>query len=124
MKKNNYLVAADKMLKKQKMFTTFVDENILEVCLNKSEKPFAFLIIEEDQFNGVVVCLALDFHQTFIVADLVINLMHVAPVATGEAFYRSNTGELYWNEEAQLYFEMEYNSDLLDELPTINDTLH
>jgi hypothetical protein len=124
MKKNTYLVAAEKMLKKQKMFTTFVDENILEVCLNKSEKPFAFLLIEEEQFNGVVVCLALDFHQTYIVADLIINLMHIAPVALGEAFYRSVNGNLYWNEEAQLHFELEYNKDLLDDLPTINDTMH
>lgn len=124
MEKNKYLAQAEKMLKKQKYHTYFPDENMLEVSRDKNSKPFAFLIIEKEQFPGIVLSLALDFHQTYIVADMTINLMHIAPLALGEPFYRSVNGTLYWDTAAQLYFEMEFNKEMLNNLEPVNDTLH
>jgi hypothetical protein len=107
MKKNPYLERAAEMFKKQKMHTRFADENLLEVATSRGEKVFCFLIVEEKQFPGIIVSLAYDFHDTYIVADMMINLFYITPCALGETFYRAKDGTLYWGEEAAFRYELE-----------------
>lgn len=124
MKKNPYLEAAAKMFKKQKMYAKFRDENLLEISLDKDDKVFAFLAIEKDQFPGIIFSIAYDFNETYIIADMVINLMYICPVALGEAFYRSKNGNLYWNEDAKFHFTLECDQQLIQELEPVSKDLH
>lgn len=116
MSKNTYLISAEAMLMNDEYFVEFKDDNVLELSLSKEEKPFAFIVIEKDQFPGFIVCISLDFLDCYIIANLMINLMHIAPVALGEGFYRANDGILYWDEDAIGQFELEKNPELLEKL--------
>jgi hypothetical protein len=124
MKKNPYLEQAAKMLKKQKMYTKFRDENLLEISQDKESKVFCFLTIEKEQFPGMIISLAFDYHETYVVADMVINLMHIAPVALGEAFYRSKNGNLYWGTDAAFHFALECDSQIIRDIEPVSKDLH
>lgn len=124
MAKHIFLKAAAKNLNAQKLHLSWIDDNLIEVSENKNSKVFAFLVIEEKQFHGIVVSFALDFYDVYRTADLVISLMHTCPVALGEAFYRSNDGELHWSEDATSYFTLEHDNKLLKDLIPPNKSLH
>lgn len=124
MKKNSYLEAADKMLKKQKYHTKFRDENLLEIAMDKKEKVFAYLAIEQDQFPGIIMSLAYDFGETYVIANLTIDLMHLVPVTLGEPFFRSKNGTLYWGTDAAKYFALEFNNQFLKEVEPVSKDLH
>lgn len=124
MNKHPLLVSANAMLKRQGLHTTFKEENLLAVSLNKKTKEILYLVIEEQQFPGIVISLAIDCFQALVIADIIINLIHLAPVAMGEPFYRSNSGVLYWDEDAIEYFDLECNPELMQQLIPINDSFH
>lgn len=124
MKKNVYLAKAATMLKKNGHTTRFLDENILEVSTSKNAPAFAYLAIEKDQFPGIIVSFSYGFTETYIVADLIINLFYICPVALGEAFYQSSTRDLYWGEEAAFYFMLEHDNTLLEDIEPVSDHKH
>jgi len=124
MKKNPYLQTAAKRFKKQSLYPVFRDENVLELSLDKKSHPFAFLTVERDQFPGIIMSLAYDFSDAYLTADITLFLMHVCPVALGEAFYRSKDATLYWGEDASFRYALENDDKLIKELPVYNDNLH
>lgn len=119
-KKNEYLLSAQQMLKKQGYHTAFRDANLLEVSQSRKDYPFLYLVIEKDQFPGIAMCISLDFNETYVIADLTIKLMHIAPVALGEIFYRSNDGKLFWSDDAIEYFTLENDKDFLKNLSPLS----
>jgi hypothetical protein len=124
MKKNPYLDAASKIFKKQKMHSQFRDENILEVSQDKGSKVFAILILEEKQFPGILVSLSYDYSEIYVVAEMVINLMHLSPCALGEAFYRSKNGNLYWGVDAAFHYTLECDQQVIEDIVPVSKDLH
>ena len=124
MQKNTYLVDAQKMLKKQGYYTVFRDSNILEMCFNKQSMPFAFLVIEDEQFPGIIISFASDFHEVMLASDITITLMHIIPIAVGEPFYIDKSGNTYWGEEAEIRFSFETNPEWLEKSGSPSKELH
>jgi hypothetical protein len=123
MKRNEYLVKAANSLKKSAYSARFLDVNALEVCLDKKSNAVAFLVVEP-HFPGIIVSFALDFRETQLVADMLISLFYVCPVALGESFYQSQSNQLYWGDEAEFYYMIEQDNNVLEDLEPINKNHH
>ncbi len=121
MKKHPYLKQAEKLLS-PRFFVEFLDENIAAIAFEEGFEPFAHIVIEPSQFDGIILSWALDFNEVTLASDITINLMHCASLALGEVFYYSKSGNIYWNEQAEEQFGMEQDSDLLIDLvpPTVS----
>lgn len=122
MKKHPHLKQAENLLKNQ-FHIKFLDSNVCVISIDKISSPFAHLIVQDD-FDGIGLSLAMDFDETYVVAELVISLMFCAPVALAEPFYESKNGGMYWDQPAFEQFQMETDSDLLKNLQPITDSKH
>ena len=123
MKKHPHLKKVEAKLSSQYHFE-FLDSNILTVSVDKGFSPFAHLVVDESQYPGIIMSLSVDFPESFIVADLTLSLMHVCPITLGEVFYRSNGGDLYWDLDAHFQYDIESNSDLLEDLEPISNSIN
>ena len=102
----------------------FLNGNVLTVSLDADDIAFAHLIVDEDQYPGIILSLAIDFPEAYIASDLTLSLMHICPIALGEVFYLSRGGNMFWSEDAHSQCDIENNSDLLTTLTPITDSVH
>lgn len=123
MKSHPHLIQAKKILS-HRFYVNFIDKNICIVALDKKTQPFAHLVVEQASFDGIGLSLAFDYDDTFAVAELVISLMHVAPVALADPFYQSKSGDLYWNDAALEQYQLECDSDILKDLPPVSNSVN
>lgn len=113
--KNKLLVSAQKVLHGD-INSSFQDDNILELSTEKNGSPFAFLIVEHDIPDAIILCFSADFHDVQLAARVAIDLGMVAQVELGEEFFISvKKQKLYWGSEA---IEMS-----MLESPDINENL-
>lgn len=123
MKKHPYLKQAEKLLS-PRFYVNFLKGNVATISFEEGWDAFAHLVIEPDQFDGIILSLSLDFNEPNLVADITISLMHCANLALGETFYCSKAGNTYWGDDASEQFEIEKNPEILKELVPINEHRH
>lgn len=123
MAKHEYLQVVRDLFKKQKLFARFRDNNSLEISLNNKSLPFAFLVIDDEQFHGIILSLTVEPIDASLIAELTVNLIHIAPLAMGETFYITRDGGCHWGDNAYKYLLLEKDSRLLD-LEPVTDLRH
>lgn len=105
-----YLAKVQKKLKKQKLYSSSPFPNVLLVSEDKKSSHFAYLIVEEETFNGIIISLAIDYPDSCTVAELVMNCMYTAPSLLGEKFFVNQHGDIFWNEDSQMAMDFELDN--------------
>lgn len=99
------------------------DDNIISVQIDPESPVVAFLVYDNTVSDKVIISVAQDFPDSFIIADIVINCYEVSPIVLGEGFYVSNDGHLLWGEAGYKAMQSEVSSVqlALDDFPDPKD---
>lgn len=101
------LKSAEAIFQKRGMYVESPNKKCISVSVNVDDLPFLYLIHDNKDFNGLIMCLAVDYIDTYELLDLTIGLINLAPIALGEKFYISPEGSTYWGEEAAQAFTLD-----------------
>lgn len=100
-------------------FCYFKHENILVISEDKAVLPFAYLIHDKETHpHFLLISLAIDYPNTYNVAEITLLSNSVKRVALGEQFFISKDGTTYLGEDAHKYYSIETQLSIEDLEPT------
>jgi hypothetical protein len=114
-----------KVQKKLKQyFSYFKHDNILVISEDKTVLPFAYLIIDENNYRGyMLLSLAVDYPYSEKAVELALIANLVRPVALSEQFFIAQSGTTYIGKDAHKQFQIETELPLEDIEP-LSDVRH
>lgn len=124
MTKDIKLKAAKKSLINLGFNVEYQSDKSLVVYYGEDNVPFLFIIHDTDEFPGLILNVAIDYFNTLEMAEITVDLMHVARVAVGEQFYFNKAGILTTGEHAVLAFEAENVPNSLINMETKSKEFH
>lgn len=124
MPKSPQLKSAKKALSNLGFNVQYQSDNSLTVYYPDDNVPFLFIIQDLTEFNGIILNFACDYPVVLEAVDIVINLMHVCPVTTGDIFYFDKKGSLLTGESAMLQFEADNGQSILATMEPTSNAKH
>lgn len=101
------LKCAEQVFQKRGMYVENPDKTAITVSNDVDSLPFMYLIHNKKEFEGFILCLAVDYIDAHEIAQLALDLFMIAPVIIGEKFYISPDGATYWSDEAEVAFTLD-----------------
>lgn len=101
------LKTAEIVLQKHNLYVESPDKKALVVSEDLDSLPFAYVIHDKKEFDGLILCLSVDSTNVHLISSLLLELFMLTPVVIGEKFYISPDGETYWSEEAEVAFALD-----------------
>jgi hypothetical protein len=119
---HKHLVKAQKYLKHY--FTYFKDDNILVVAEDKNSLPFAYVIIEDQNYPNIfLLSLDVSYLQMVKAINFTLLLNKIKEVKLVDGFFIAQTGITYIGDDAEKYRQLEFEIPL-QEIDPESDTLH
>lgn len=122
MKVNKLLKTLRTQFKNMNFFTYFKAPNVLAIAMDGATLPLVF-ITKEKSFPGVMVNYSETLQDNEIIGIISETLSFHCPFIVNESFYHSQSGKLYWGDNAKMYNLLENTIDLNTVVP-LTDAIH
>lgn len=101
------------------------DDMVLHVQLDEESSVIAFLLIDPERPNNVIISMAVDFPDPVITADLCINSGKYSHLLLGEGYYVTDNEEVVWGQAAYESMAMENtNTQMLTDANPFSKAIH